>query len=215
MVALEKYTAATYYFDYETDVVQSFLKKWIKDDMTTKEKVIAIYYGIRDMWNYNAYKLYFKKEDWRASETMQRETGHCIDKAAMMVTCCRAIGVPARIFLAKIKNHIGVERLIEKLGTDELSPHGSAEIHLDGKWVKATPAFNASLCAKLNVATLDFNGEEDSLFQEFDKKGGIFMKYLEEYGHFEDLPLDFILDNIKRHYFKITGKYNGQAFLEY
>ncbi len=207
MEDVQKYLKPTYFFDYENEVVQRFVKKWVKDEMTPKEKAIAIYHGVRDGWFYNAYKIYITKDKWRVSDMMQRETGHCIDKAAMMITCCRAAGVPARLFLAKIKNHIGVERLIEALGTDELSPHGSVEVYLDGKWVKATPAFNQSLCDKLGVATLEFNGEEDSLFQEYDKSGGVFMEYLEEYGHFEDLPIGFMFENMRQTYPKVAEMY--------
>jgi hypothetical protein len=52
----------------------------------------------------------------------------------------------------------------------------------------------------LNVEPLEFDGENDSLFQSFDKKGNQFMEYLEYYGSFEDLPLDFIIQKMREHY---------------
>ena len=45
-----------------------------------------------------------------------------------------------------------------------------------------------------------FDGENDSLFQAYDKSGGRFMEYLADYGVFDDLPYDFIKQNMIEHY---------------
>ena len=47
---------------------------------------------------------------------------------------------------------------------------------------------------------LEFDGENDSYLQAFDSEGRLFMEYLEDYGHFEDVPLDFMINNLKAHY---------------
>ena len=73
-------------------------------------------------------------------------------------------------------------------------------IFLDGKWLKASPAFNATLCEKCNVAPLEFTGEEDSIFQQYNEAGDAFMEYLEDYGHFPDVPMDFIRENMRTLY---------------
>ena len=90
-----------------------------------------------------------------------------IEKAIVLIACLRALGVPARLRLAKVTNHIAVERLTERLGTNVLTPHGMVDVFLNGKWVKATPAFNKELCEKCDVEPLEFDGTEDSMFQEF------------------------------------------------
>jgi hypothetical protein len=116
----------------------------------------------------------------------------------------------ARIHLAKVKNHIAVERLVEKFGTNELTPHGMVDVFINEKWVKASPAFNATLCAKCQVEPLEFNGEEDSVFQEYNHNGQAFMEYIEDYGHFDDMPLEFIINNMKTHYPQLAAIYMNQ-----
>jgi hypothetical protein len=75
---------------------------------------------------------------------------------------------------------------------------------LDSKCIKATPAFNKELCELLNVNVLEFDGETDSIFQEFDQTGNqIFMEYLEDYGAFNEVPLAFMFELMKEHYPKI------------
>ncbi|MFT5167606.1 MAG: transglutaminase-like putative cysteine protease [Saprospiraceae bacterium] len=197
---MQQYLQATYFFDYEDDNVQRLIADLKIADLSDQEKAIASYLMVRDGWRYNAYKLYFAKEKWRASEVARQKEAHCIDKSVLLVAVLRGLGIPARIHFAKVKNHIAVDKLVEKFGTNELSPHGIANVFLNGKWVKASPAFNAELCEKCNVAPLDFDGENDSVFQEYDREGNTFMEYLEDYGHFEDLPFDFIMNNIQENY---------------
>ncbi len=203
------YLEATYYFDYESDEIQNIIKEFNTDTLTPKEKAIRLYLKVRDNWWYDPYHISLTKDAYKSSWTARKSSGHCLDKSILLIACLRGLGIPARIHLAKVKNHIGVERLIEKFGTNELTPHGMINVFLNGKWLKASPAFNKTLCEKCNVALLEFNGEKDSMFQEYDNDGGIFMEYIEDYGHFEDLPFDFIMNNIKEHYAEIFQQYKG------
>ncbi|MCF6181423.1 transglutaminase-like domain-containing protein [Lutibacter sp.] len=204
------YLNATYYFDYETDEIQKLIQKFKTDTLTQKEKAKQLYLKIRDNWRYNPYRISLSKENYKASVISKKTETHCIDKSILLIAGLRGLQIPAKIHLAKVKNHIGIERIIEKFGTDEISPHGMVDVFLDGKWLKASPAFNKELCLKCNVAPLDFDGESDSIFQEFDNKGNEFMEYLEDYGSFDDVPIDFIFKNFKENYPKIFEKYEGQ-----
>lgn len=194
------FISPTYFFDYESDGIQELIKEFRTDALSSKEKAKLLYIKVRDGYRYDPYYLNFSKEHFRASNLSKQAKGHCIDKSIIFIAGLRSLGIPARIHLAKVKNHIGVERLIEKFGTNELTPHGMVDLLLDGKWLKASPAFNKSLCKMCNVEPLEFDGENDSILQEFNNKGKEFMKYLEDYGYFEDVPLDFMVANAKEHY---------------
>ena len=204
-----KYLASTYFLDYDHPLVQSIIQEFMTIN-SVKEKAKGLYTKIRDGWRYNPYHFSFIQENYRASFIAAKKEGHCIDKAILLVACARGLGIPARIHLAKVKNHIGVERIIEKFGTDELTPHGMVNLFIDDKWLKVSPAFNKELCQKCNVATLAFDGENDSLFQEYDKEGNTFMEYLDDYGHFADVPFDFIVKNFTESYPHIMEKYKGK-----
>lgn len=195
-----KYTIATEYFDYESAAIQDLIQPYQHASLSQKDIAVALYLKVRDGWRYNPYRISFNKVDLRASTLAKRTEGHCIDKSILLIACLRALGISARLHLAKVKNHIAVERLEERFGTNVMTPHGMVNILLDGKWLKVSPAFNASLCEKCRVAPLDFDGAQDAIFQEYNRDGNAFMEYLEDYGHFEDVPLDFILENMKVHY---------------
>ncbi len=208
------YTEPTYYFDYENTAIQNIVLGFKTDVLSQKEKAVKLYFKIRDSWRYNPYSISFSKENYRASVIAQKKDGHCIDKSILYIACLRALGIPARIHLAKVKNHIGVERLIEKFGTNEITPHGMVNVFIDNKWLKASPAFNIELCEKCNVEPLNFDGENDSLFQEYDKQGNNFMDYIEDYGHFEDVPIEFIFNNFAQNYPNIIKNRNNRSGIE-
>ena len=118
-----------------------------------------------------------------------------MEKSIILIACLRALGIPARLHLEKVKNHIAVERLTEKFGSNELTPHGMVNVYLDKKWLKMSPAFNKSLCVKLNVEPLDFDGENNSFLQQYNSEGSRFMEYVDDYGYFDDVPLEFMIKN--------------------
>ncbi len=198
-ILMTKYLEATTYLDFHHSLLQELLEP-LKALGSEQEKITEVYLKVRDGWRYNPYTISFKKEHFRASAIAARPEGHCIDKAILMVTLLRGLGIPARIHLAKVTNHMAVERLTELLGSNELAPHGMVDVYHNGTWVKASPTFNKELCDKFGVPPVPFDGSADALLQPFDSDGKIFMEYLEDYGHFENVPFDFILRTFQEQY---------------
>jgi hypothetical protein len=75
--------------------------------------------------------------------------------------------------------------------------------------VKATPAFNSSLCRRHKVLPLEFNGREDSLFQPYNMDNQKFMEYVKFYGIYADVPVDDIVAAWKKAY----GEERVQAWI--
>lgn len=205
-----KYLNKTASLDFDHPVIREIIRPFSNLD-TEEDKIEQVYLKVRDGWRYNPYHISFQKDDFRASEIAQRSDGHCIDKAILMVTFLRGLGIPARIHLAKVTNHMAVEKLIAKLGSHELAPHGMVDVFHKGNWVKASPTFNKELCDKFGVLPVAFNGSKDALLQPFDAEGEIFMEYLDDYGYFEDVPFDFILETFKSHYPRMWKEYRHQG----
>jgi hypothetical protein len=79
------------------------------------------------------------------------------------------------------------------MGSDLFVFHGYTELHLDGKWVKATPAFNLALCERFGVLPLEFDGRTDSIFHPFDRENRRHMEYVRNRGSFADFPYDEVM----------------------
>ena len=211
---MTEYKKSTYYFDYEHPIIREMIVEFDDASLSELVKAQGLYLKVRDGWRYNAYDISFNKDALKASNIAQKDHGHCIDKSILYISGLRALGIPARLHLAKVKNHIAVERLTAKFGTNELTPHGMVDVYLDGQWVKATPAFNKELCALTGVEPLEFNGKDDSIFQEYNEAGAEFMEYLNDYGSFEDVPIDFIQQNMRENYPKLDSLLNAAGELK-
>jgi transglutaminase-like putative cysteine protease len=157
-----------------------------------REKAVSLYYAVRDWIRYNPFQNFLADDSYRGSACLERRMGWCVSKAALLAACARAAEIPARVAFADVKNHLTTPELTAKMGTDLFVYHGYTELYLDGKWVKATPAFNLSLCTKFRVKPLEFDGREDSIFHPFDEDNRRHMEYVRDRGAFADVPAEDI-----------------------
>jgi transglutaminase-like putative cysteine protease len=190
----------TYFFDFRHKAIQNLIDSLDSVGQSEKEKVVSLYEFVRDKWLYDPYTISLSKENFKASKIAEKTSGNCVEKSILLIALLRAVNIPARLHLGKVKNHLAVERLTEKFGSNELTPHGMVNAKINGKWLKMSPAFNKTLCEKFSVEPLEFDGENDSFLQQFNSEGNLFMEYLEDYGFFDDVPLDFMKSNVKEHY---------------
>lgn len=163
---------------------------------------VALYYKVRDGILYDPYLPFHRPECFRASHVLESGRGFCIGKASLLCAAARARGVPTRVGFATVKNHLASPQLLEFLGSDLFVYHAFVEFHLNGDWVKATPAFNKSLCALHNVDPLEFDGREDSLFHAFNREKKQFMEYVARHGSYTDIPVDAIVAEFEKTYGK-------------
>jgi transglutaminase-like putative cysteine protease len=197
---LEPYLAPNFFTDSTHKAVLAYAQAHTRKEDDDLTKAGCLYKAVRDGFWYNPYPIGVQREVFRASAQILRPEGHCIDKANILAACARAVGIPARLGFANVTNHIGTEKLEKQLGTNLLVFHGYAELYLQARWVKATPAFNLGLCEKLNVAPLEFDGQTDSIFQPYNANGSKFMEYVHDYGTFAELPYSVMLSEWAKHY---------------
>lgn len=200
MNTFNKYIQPGKFMDSDNQTVIDYGYKIAGDLQDPTQIAVELYYAIRDGFQYNPYKLDLSNEGMKASNLLTRNYGYCIEKANLLGACARVFKIASRLGFANVKNHIGTNRFRKILKTDVLVFHGYTELYLKNKWVKATPAFNKELCDKLNVAPLEFDGENDSIFQEYNRKGGKFMEYLHDYGTYNDIPYQLFICELKLHY---------------
>lgn len=169
-----------------------------------RERAVRLYYAVRDGFRYDPYKVDLSVDGLKASRVLADGHGWCVPKAVLLAAACRAVGVPARVGFADVRNHLSTARLREVMGTDMFHHHGYTAIHLDGQWLKATPAFNVELCHKLGLHTLEFDGTADSIYHAFDLAGNRHMEYVKYHGEYDEVPRDDLLQVFATHYARLT-----------
>lgn len=195
-----KYLAETKFFDYNQSEIQKYAEHIWKQRNDMTEKLILLFERVRDDVRYNPYIFSAVPQTLKASYALIQAESYCIPKAVLLGAIARLWGVPARLCLFDVKNHISSPQLLAFLKSDIFTMHGCTEIYHQERWIKLTPAFNKSLCDKLALDVLDFDGSNDVVFQQFTPDGKKHMEYLKDHGHFDDVPLEFILAGVRKHY---------------
>ena len=178
----------------------------VTDDV---ERACRLFYSVRDGIRYTAYNLDLTPDALRATHVLESGKGWCVSKSVLLAALCRAADIPCRLGYANVRNHMATKKLLEFMGTDIFYYHGYNELYLRGKWVKATTAFNRTLCEKARIAPLDFDGLHDSVYHPFDLAGHRYMEYLHEYGSLADVPYEALIAKFREVYPRIGSLDRG------
>ena len=154
---------------------------------------VRLYYAVRDGIRYDPYRIDLDRGGMAASRCLENGYGFCVSKAALLAASLRVHGIPARLGFADVRNHMTSARLRATMGTDLFAFHGYTEVLLDGRWIKATPAFNLTLCQKAGTQALEFDGVTDSILHPFDLSGRRHMEYVRDRGTYADVPREEIV----------------------
>lgn len=197
------YLAPTPIMDHDHPTVADFARSTAGAAGAAKDPVraaVALYYAVRDGVWYDPYSPFYRPEHYRASRILESGRGYCVSKASLLCASARYLNIPCRLGFATVRNHLATRQLIDFLGSDLFVYHGFVEFHLNGRWVRATPAFNRELCERHHVAPLEFDGVEDSIFHPYNREKKKFMEYVAYHGTHADVPLALILNAWKKAY---------------
>ena len=210
----KEYLEPTFFIDSDNEGIIVFARRHTTGIDSDKDKAIALYYAVRDSFKYDPYHVDLKPERMKASVLLENGFGYCVEKANLLAASARAIGIPARLGFSNVKNHLSSEKMIQVLQSDIFVFHGFAELWLNGRWVKASPAFNKQMCERFAVPATEFNGEDDAIFQQYDAEGRRFMEYVKDHGSFADLPRELFISELKTFYphLFVGVELNGETY---
>ena len=189
---------STEFLDHESPEVLDLLNRALTGAPTSPRQIATrLYYAVRDGIRYEIYGADLSRGGLRASQTIRTGSGMCLHKSIVYASALRAAGVPSRLVLADVRNHLASPRLRELIGGDVFRYHCLTSLELDGRWLSATPVFNKGLCRLYDLTPLEFDGTRDSLYHPFDRQGRAHMEFLRFHGEFADLPYDRVIEGIR------------------
>ena len=190
---MEKYLGNTPAIDCDNESVKGKAADLTEDQEEVIDRAINLFYFVRDEIKYNPYLLSAHIEDYRASKVLRTGQGWCVQKAVLLAALARAVGIPARLHFADIRNHLLPAKQEELMGTNLFSYHGYTDLYIGGKWVKATPAFDLRLCQENRIIPVEFDGKNNAVFHSHNLDGELHIEHIQDHGHYEDIPLDEML----------------------
>lgn len=186
---LEEYLKPTPAIDCETGSIKEKAQELTSGQEKMAEKTKSLFYFVRDEIKYNPFSPRYLPEHYRASTILDRGEGYCVQKAVLLAALARAIGIPARLRFANIRNYLPFGKLAEIMETNLFVYHGYDELYIEGKWVKATPTFDLKMCQDHRIIPVEFDGKKDALFHSHNQDGELQIEYVRDHGHYQALPL--------------------------
>jgi transglutaminase-like putative cysteine protease len=197
---VEPYLAPTWFVNSDAPEIVELAREVVGTETDEIERARRLFYAVRDGIRYTAYNLKLERDAFRATGVLASGESWCVPKSVLLAALCRAAGIPCRLGYADVCNHMATKKLLDFLGTNVFYYHGFNEINLGGKWVKATVAFNRTLCEKGRLGTLEFDGVHDSIYHPYDLAGHRYMEYLREYEPAAEVPYDTIIAKFREVY---------------
>jgi transglutaminase-like putative cysteine protease len=195
------YLAPTAFLDFDHGLVRAFVERVVGAETIPVRKAVRLFYAVRDEARYDPFAIRLAPEAFKASTVLRDSRAFCIPKAVLLAAAARAVGIPSAIGLSDVINHFTSDKLKRAMGGKEVFlHHGYAALYLDGKWVKAAPAFNVELCARFGVLPTEFDGVSDAILQEYDAQRNLRMEYLRDHGFWSDLPFNRIKEDFESYY---------------
>lgn len=201
--------AATWYVDADHPDVVAFAHDTVAGATDDADRAAALFAAVRDRVRYDPYVMALRPDAMRASAVLASDRNWCVPKATLLAAACRAVGIPARLGFADVRNHLSTRKLLELMGTDVFRWHGYTSLLVGGAWRKASPAFNAELCERFGVPPLEFDGRTDALLHAHDGRGERYMEYLVDHGSFVDLPFERMVDELRTSYPDMVARATG------
>ncbi len=159
------------------------------DARTPDEAAARLFALARDRVAYDMLAPFDALDDFLAPATLARGRGFCMHKAALLCTLARAAGIPARLGLVDIRNHLLPEELLGLAPDRTLRGHCYVEWWLGGRWLVATPDFERELCARKGWRLVEFAPGRDALLPASDLAGRPHVEYLAHHGWHLGVPL--------------------------
>lgn len=210
-IVMREYLSPGRFIDSDHPALVEFAEQQRGASRDPLAQAISLYYAVREAVRYNPYTFSLDPQTLCGSYALAAGESYCVPKATLLAGCARHCGIPARIGLADVRNHLSTPRLLELLRSDVFAMHGYTELFLNGRWVKATPAFNQQLCELFNVAPLEFDGINDSVFHPYNRDGALLMEYLVDHGQFTDVPEQFFFEHLEKCYPHLFGEHQAKV----
>jgi transglutaminase-like putative cysteine protease len=190
----------TYYFDCDHPDIRNAVQSITGECKNQVEALQRLFLFVRDQIPYNMYAVTGNPMYYKASKILEMGTGFCVQKAILFTALGRAAGVPSRLVLVAIRNHLTPPEVVKLLGGNVFFPHAYSQFFLEGRWINVAATYDQPLCARLGAAVPEFDGYHDTLLPAFDLDGHQFIEYIENFGIFDDLPWQLIVDKMPEYY---------------
>lgn len=196
---------ATSVIDSDSDCIRALADELAADAADDANAVRAMFDYVRDEIVYHMAPAVTERQDWRASDTVQRGYGFCHQKAVVLAALVRARGIPSALGMETLLDHKIPPHLVELIGSQELSPHGYTLVFVNGRWQRVDASLDSTLCAAKGYRVVEYAPGSDQLLPATDVSGKPHFDHVRPLGEWSDLPDEIVSDVLELGYLRDAG----------
>lgn len=161
---LKNFLIETEYCNFKYHSIAKLAKEINGGYTNNTDKSVAAFYWVRDNIRYS-----FGLWDKKASDVLQQEYGMCTNKAVLLTSLLRALGIPAGFIVLKVKGqeYFGpITPGVLKDYIEKISTHIHTCVFLKNRWLFIDPSVDKELADKtsyFNYTTelIDWDGSDN------------------------------------------------------
>ncbi len=115
---LPEFLVSTAFVDSDSSEVRKFAARILDSaqDLSAAGKAIRLFEAVRDRIRYDPFDVGTTEDDYRASGIAGKPSNYCVPKAILLTAALRAVGIPAAVGFADVRNHLNSPKLAELMG---------------------------------------------------------------------------------------------------
>ena len=197
---LEEYLKPTPAVDSGARSIKEKAQELTIGQVKITDKAKSLFYFVRDHIKYSSSSPRYLFEHFRASNTLNKGDGYCVQTAILLAALARAIGIPARLGYVDVINHFPVGKMAEMMGTNVFIYNGYSELYIEGKWIKANPSLDLKTCQEHRIIPVEFDGTRDAMLHSHNQDGELHIEIIRDHGHYLDMPFDEVKEALEQTY---------------
>jgi hypothetical protein len=220
---LDEFLSSSELCDCENPRLAETVRKVADGSDSPREAALKIFLYVRDRVLFGLDNF-----DFKASETLSRGYGQCVNKANLQVALLRSIDIPARYHRVVLSRDC-LKGIVPNITFNSIPEriwwHPYCEVYLEGEWISCETLFDKRLYEGAleegifsldQIPSIDWDGESDliQVSHWILEDGGTHPDQDEVFkqAQKEALPPKFIANFFLRHSYRYTNKLREKAF---
>lgn len=103
---MNEYLKAAETIESDHPLIRTTAQKMVGAQTSQRGKLLRSFAFVRDQIRYNLLMISMHPDDFRATFVLEAGKGYCVQKAVLLCSLTRSVGIPSRLALARIRNHL-------------------------------------------------------------------------------------------------------------
>ncbi|MBC8175269.1 MAG: transglutaminase domain-containing protein [Candidatus Marinimicrobia bacterium] len=180
-------------FDFDSENILVLVRELIQEMTVEWETVKRLYEFVRDSIIYDFAPKIEDFSDWQASTILRTKRGFCHQKAILLATLFRSVGIPSALVFQTIIDHVLLDtRYRDMIPDGRLPMHALVAIYFEKKWYRLDATLDSELCIKKGYKIMKVIPGNETLLPETTQDCKPHFTIEKQLGFFDSYPVELL-----------------------